>query len=404
MPSINFYFEVHQPYRIKPYSFFHIGNDPFYLDDEKNQAIVRKVGDKCYMPTTNILLELIHKYKDKFKVSFSISGVAIEQFRNWYPEVLDNFKKLADTGQVEFLAETYYHSLSSLISESEFRKQVQMHVETIQKEFGQTPTAFRNTELIYSNHVAWLAHSSGFKAILLEGADKILNWRSPNFIYRPKHTPDIKCLLKNYKLSDDIAFRFSEKSWVEHPVTADKYSRWLHNIAGDGQVINLFMDFETFGEHQWEDSGIFEFLRDLPGQVFRHPDFEFITVSEAAAKYDAVGEIETDAPVSWADIERDVSAWLGNSMQNEAFHALYELEDQINRINQPTFTDIFRKLQTSDHFYYMCTKFFNDGDVHKYFSPYFSPYDAYIYYMNVLQDLRQRLNAIEQVSVLQNTL
>jgi len=391
MPSINFYFEVHQPYRLKPYSFFEIGKNPFYLDDEKNRAIARKVGDKCYLPTTNILLDLIHKHKDKFKFSFSISGTAIEQFRNWYPEVLQNFKKLADTGNVEFLAETYYHSLSALISEEEFRTQVKMHSKLIEKEFGVRPTAFRNTELIYSNHIAWLAHSLGFETILLEGAEKILHWRSPNFVYRPAHTPEIKCLLKNYKLSDDIAFRFSEKSWVEHPVTADKYANWLHQIAGNGQVINLFMDFETFGEHQWEDSGIFDFLKDLPDKVFQHPDFEFCTVSEAAAKYEVVGEIETDIPVSWADIERDLSAWLGNSIQNEAFHALYELEKDVKKLDRPELLDIFRKLQTSDHFYYMCTKYFNDGDVHKYFSPYTSPYDAYIYFMNVLQDFRQRM-------------
>jgi len=391
MTSICFYFQVHQPYRIKDYSFFSIGHDPYYLDDKKNYEIVRKVGDKCYLPTTDILLDLIKKHKDRFQVSFSLSGVAIEQFKKWYPEVLDNFKRLADTGQVEFLAETYYHSLASLISEDEFHTQVEMHMDTIQKEFGQTPRSFRNTELIYSNHIAWLAKERGFEAILLEGADRILNWRSPNFVYTPEHSPEIRCLLKNYKLSDDIAFRFSETSWVEHPLTADKYAGWLHSIAGAGDVVNLFMDFETFGEHQWEDSGIFEFLKNLPDKVFLHPDFEFLTVSKAAHKYNKVGTIETHEPVSWADMERDLSAWLGNSMQNEAFHALYELQEEVYRKKDSDMLEIFRKLQTSDHLYYMCTKYFNDGDVHKYFNPYNSPYDAYIYFMNVLQDFRQRL-------------
>ena len=391
MTSICFYFEVHQPYRIKPYHYFNIGHDPFYLDDIKNGAIARKVGNKCYLPTTQLLLELIERYGEKFKVTFSISGVAMEQFKRYYPEVLENFKRLAQTGCVEFLAETYYHSLSSLIDEKEFRRQVKMHGDLMEKEFGQKPRSFRNTELIYSDHIAWLAADMGYETILAEGSERVLHWRSPNFVYRPEHTDSIKCMLKNYKLSDDIAFRFSEKGWAEHPLTAQKYAHWVHHIAGNGQVLNLFMDFETFGEHQWEDSGIFDFMRVLPEHIFRHPDFEFETVTGAARKHQPVGTIATTEAVSWADMERDLSAWLGNSMQREAFSALYELAEEVYACKDRELLDVYRKLQTSDHFYYMCTKYFNDGDVHKYFNPYSSPYDAYIYFMNALQDFRQRL-------------
>jgi alpha-amylase len=391
MTSICFYFQVHQPFRIKPYHLFDIGGDRGYWDDEKNRQVLIKVSEKCYMPTTNVLLDLISKYKGKFKVSFSLSGVFIEQALKWYPAVIENFKKLADTGQVEFLSETYYHSLSSLASEVEFKEQVRMHAELIKREFNYTPTTFRNTELIFSNHIAWLAGEMGFKGMLMEGAERILDWRNPNFVYQAKYYPDLKLLLKNYKLSDDIAFRFSERGWKEFPLTTEKFSTWVHATAGDAQVVNLFMDFETFGEHQWEDSGIFEFLRHLPGEIYKHPDFEFLTVSEAVAKYSAVGDIDTTDPVSWADIERDLSAWLGNSIQNEAFHSLYRLQDQVYSLKDEQILDEFRRLQTSDHFYYMCTKYFNDGDVHKYFNPFNSPYDAYIYYMNILQDFRQRL-------------
>jgi alpha-amylase len=392
MTSVCFYFQVHQPFRIKPFHFFDIGEGQDYNDDDKNRAIMRKVGEKCYIPTTDILYELTQKFKGKFKVSFSLSGIFIDQARLWYPEVLDNFKRLADTGQVEFLSETYYHSLSSLISENEFHEQVKRHADLIQKEFGQKPTVFRNTELIFSNHIAWLTNKMGFKGMLLEGSEKVLGWRQPNYVYKAKYVPELKLLLKNYKLSDDIAFRFSEKSWKEFPLTTEKFSHWVHNIAGDGNVVNLFMDFETFGEHQWADSGIFEFLRHLPEQIYKHPDFEFATLSEAIGKYEPVGEIDTHDPISWADIERDLSAWLGNNMQNEAFRAIYDLEKKVYATKDAELLETFRRLQTSDHFYYMCTKYFNDGDVHKYFNPFDSPYDAYIYYMNILQDFRQKID------------
>lgn len=389
MISICLYFEVHQPYRLKPYSFFDIGSGTDYFDQELNRTIARKVSEKCYLPATQTLLDLIKKHGEDFQCTFAISGTALEQFRDFCPDVLDNFKRLAATGQVEFLAETYYHSLSALMSEKEFRKQVRMHMDLMRQELGVNPINFRNTELIYSNHVAYLASRMGFRSILLEGTEKILGWRSPNFVYRPLYSPEIKCFLKNYRLSDDIAFRFSNKGWAEFPLNADKFSKWVHQVAGNGTVINLFMDFETFGEHQWEDTGIFAFLHDLPGKVLQHADFHFDTIGTAARKNFPVGDIDTDSPISWADSERDISAWMGNSMQREAIHALYDLEEEILAADNERLLEIWRKLQTSDHFYYMSTKYWSDGDVHKYFSPYNTPHDAYIYFMNALQDLRQ---------------
>lgn len=391
MVSICFYFEVHQPFRLRPYHFFDVGVDPHYLDEDRNREICIKVANKCYLPTNKLLLDLIKKYGADFRITFSVSGTALDQFRMYSPDTLVSFQRLADTGQVEFLNETYYHSLSALYSEREFRAQVQKHGQAVRELFGQSPVSFRNTELIYSNHIAWLARDMGFQAILLEGTEKILDWRSPNFVYAPEHTPGIKCLLKNYKLSDDIAFRFSDRNWKEWPMSADKFASWAHQVAGNGTNINLFMDFETFGEHQWEDSGIFQFLKDLPAKILRRPDFSFRTVTQVARQNEPVGTIDTHEPISWADLERDLSAWLGNSMQKEALNGIYELEEAVYASQNPDFLEIFRKLQTSDHFYYMSTKYWSDGDVHKYFSPYSTPHDAYIYYMNVLHDFRQRL-------------
>ncbi|MCB1316586.1 MAG: glycoside hydrolase family 57 protein [Leptospiraceae bacterium] len=400
MTSICLYFEIHQPFRIKPFHFFDIGNidGPYdYFDQDRNRSILNKVSAKSYRPATDLLLDLVHRHSGDFRFTLSVSGLALEQFQMWDPYIVDNLKRLADTGHVEFLAETYYHSLSSLYSEREFREQVYMHIRAMQKVIGYTPHSFRNTELIYSNHIAWLAASMGFQSILMEGADRVLGWRSPNFPYQAKYNPEIKCMLKNYSLSDDIAFRFGEKNWREWPLTADKFSRWAHEIAGNGTVLNLFMDFETLGEHQWADTGIFDFLESLPGSLLRHPDFSFSTVSEAVKRWPVVGEIDTNDPISWADTERDVTAWLGNNMQRQAAEALYELTEQVYATGDAALLDVFRKLQTSDHFYYMCTKWFSDGDVHKYFSPYNSPHDAYVYYMNVLHDLRQRAEHIQLV-------
>lgn len=398
MASVCLYFHVHQPHRLKRYRIFEIGNDRNYFADESdsalnNQATFKKVAEKCYLPANALLLKLLERYPD-FKISFSITGVFLEQAKQWSPETLDSFKKLVDTGRVEIIGETYHHTLAFLYSRSEFEEQVKEHSRVIQEEFGLMPRVFRNTELIYSNDVAEAARDMGFSAILAEGADRVLEWRSPNYVYRPEGVKDIKLLLKNYRLSDDVAFRFSEKAWKEWPLTANKFARWVHDINGSGEVVNLFMDFETFGEHQWKDTGIFEFLEELPHEIYKHPDNDFVTPGEAARRYAPRGEISMPDYVSWADLERDVSAWLGNEMQLDAAKTLYDLEQDIVALDDKVLRDDWRKLQTSDHFYYMCTKWLADGDVHTYFSPYESPYEAFMSYMNVLHDVQLRIQEL----------
>lgn len=386
MVNICFYFQVHQPYRLKKYSFFDIGHVHFYEDEELNRNILLKVATKCYLPTNAILLELIKKYGQAFKVAFSISGIAIEQFKRYSPSTLDSFKRLADTGCVEFINETYYHSLSYFFSKPEFMSQVKMHNQLIQTEFGQNPTTFRNTELIYNNELAKTVESLGYKTILLEGADKILGWKSPNFVYRPQGCEHLKALMRNYQLSDDIAFRFSNRDWQDYPLTADKYAHWLHQLNGQAQVINLFMDYETFGEHQWSDSGIFDFLWAFPENAFKHPDYKFATPAEVSKEIKPIATFDCPDFISWADMERDLSAWLGNDLQKDALNAIYLLEDKVKASGNENLLSTWRKLLISDHFYYMCTKWFSDGDVHKYFNPYDSPYSAYLYFQNVMND------------------
>ncbi|MEO8149907.1 MAG: polysaccharide deacetylase family protein [Bacteroidia bacterium] len=394
MPSICFYFQVHQPYRLKEYTFFDIGYDHHYENEELNRRILNKVADKCYIPTNKLMLELIKKHKGKFKIAYSLSGVVLEQFEKWRPDVLQSFVELGETGCVEFLSETYTHSLSFLYSKSEFERQVLMHREKIEKLFNQTPKVFRNTELIYYNELAKYAEDMGFKGIICEGVDRLLAGRSPNYLYQAPNVTKIKSLLKNYRLSDDIAFRFSDKGWVEHPLTADKFAGWVHDVAGNGDVINLFMDYETFGEHQWEESGVFEFMRHMPDEVIKHKDFDFLTPSEVVDKYPVRGIYDTHLPVSWADTERDLSAWLSNSMQEEAMGKIYSFEADVKALNNKDLLAAWSRLLTSDHFYYMSTKYWADGDVHKYFSPYNSPYDAYIFYMNAIADLEIRLKKL----------
>jgi alpha-amylase len=391
MVSVCFYFQVHQPFRLRNYSVFDIGNSTDYFDEKKNKDIMHKVAKKCYLPANKTMLDLINRHNGNFKISYSLSGVAIEQFEKYCPEVLDSFMDLNDTGCVEFLNETYYHSLSFLHSKEEFKEQIIMHKKKIRSLFNQRPIVFRNTELIFNNELANLIQRMGYKGILAEGADHILGWRSPNFLYTAKTAPKLKMLLKNYKLSDDIAFRFSNRGWNEWPLTVDKYTRWVNSINGNGNVLNLFMDYETFGEHQWEDTGIFNFLNHLPEEILKHPDNNFITPSEAIKKYNPVSELDIHSPVSWADIERDTSAWDGNKMQQSAIQKIYLAEGMVKRSGNRELIEKWRKLQTSDHFYYMCTKWFNDGDVHKYFNPYENPYDAFITFMNILNDVNLRL-------------
>lgn len=397
MVSVCFYFQVHQPYRMKHYRVFDIGKDENYFDEEKNKKILQKVAQKCYIPTTKKLLELLKKHRE-FKVSFSFSGVVLEQLEKYSPETIDLFKQAVKTGRVEILAETYYHSLSFLYSKEEFIKQVKMHETKINRLFGYKPKIFRNTELIYNNELAKFMEDLGYKGIITEGADHILGWKSPNFIYQPVGTEKIKLLLKNYKLSDDIAFRFSSKEWKEWPLTAEKFSKWISDINGNGTNINLFMDYETFGEHQWEDTGIFDFLSNLPSELLKHPNNNFKTPSELIKENEPVGRIDIPNFISWADVERDLTAWIGNPIQNSALKRIYELEKRIIKSKKKGLMENWRKLTTSDHFYYMCTKWFNDGDVHKYFSPYESPYDAFISFMNILEDIELRLNEKRKIN------
>jgi len=389
MPSVCFYFQVHQPSRLRHYTVF--DENDHYFDDYKNGSICRKVANKCYLPANRLLLDTIRRFDGRFKIAYSVTGTLLEQLDRYSPEVMSTFDALAETGCVEFLAETYYHSLSFLYSREEFTEQVNKHIEAINYLFGQTPRIFRNTELIYNNELAALIESMDcFDAIITEGADHILGYRSPNFVYQPNGCEKLKLLLKNYSLSDDIAFRFSNRDWAQWPLTADKFARWVGNVNGNGNVVNLFMDYETFGEHQWEDTGIFDFMRHLPQEILRHPDNDFKTPSEVVQCYNRIVTVDVPLIISWPDTERDLSAWLGNAMQSNAIHELYRLEKQIKKTNDEKIIADWRKLQASDHFYYMCTKYFADGDVHKYFNPYDSPYDSYINFMNVLGNLHSR--------------
>lgn len=400
MRTICLYFQVHQPFRFRRYRFFDIGNEHYYYDDYTNESILRKVSEKCYLPANKILLNLIRKFDGKFKIAMSISGIAMDQMELYAPDVLDSFRKLAETGCVEFLAETNAHSLVALKDEDEFRSQVAEHVGKVEKHFGQTPKVFRNTELIYSDEIGAMVARMGYQAMLTEGAKHILGWKSPNYLYCNAINPKLKVLLKNFKLSDDIAFRFSNNGWEEYPLTTEKYVSWLKQIKKDEETVNLFMDYETFGEHQWEETGIFDFLKALPEAVFASSDFTFSTPSEVVSDLQVVSSVHVPHPISWADEERDLTAWLGNELQEEAFNRLYDLKDKLKKVEDPVIQKDWDYLQVSDHFYYMCTKFFSDGAVHSYFNPYDTPYDAFINYMNVLSDFTLRVNsAVPQTDV-----
>lgn len=392
MPSICFYFQVHQPYRLRHYSFFDIGQDHFYEDAEVNRTILDKVAQKCYLPMNELLLKMIRRWEGRFRVAFSLSGVAMDQFEEYQPEILDSFRALVDTGCVELLSETYAHSLAALYDPDEFRAQVALHDELIKKHFGATPRVFRNTELTYRNDIARMVEDMGYEAILTEGADHILGWRSPNYMYQPSSCTKLKLLLKNYRLSDDIAFRFSNRGWDQWPLTAEKFAGWAHAVNGAGELINLFMDYETFGEHQWAETGIFDFMEALPAAVFADPNFDFVTPSQAAERYSPIARIDVPNAISWADVERDLTAWIGNDMECDAIETVYSLKEKVLADGDEGIVRTWRRLQTSDHFYYMCTKWFSDGDVHKYFNPYGTPYDAYINYMNVLSDFKMTLD------------
>jgi alpha-amylase len=394
--GIVLYMHVHQPWRIRQYSIFDTAERHDYFNeqspdtDRNNERVLRKVADKSYRPM-NALLEKLLAVHPEFKVSLSITGTFIEQAEQWTPDIIESFQRLVATGRVEIVSETYYHSLAFFYDRAEFERQVEIHRQKVRELFGVETSVFRNTELAYNNELAKWADDYGFKGILAEGWDPILGWRSPNHVYKPPGTESIRLLLKNYKLSDDLAFRFSDKNWEQWPLMADTYNEWANASIENSPIINLFMDYETFGEHQWSDTGIFGFFEAFVDKWLSHPDNTFYTVSDAINTHEPVDEVDMPYTVTWADSERDLTAWLGNSMQQEALGYLYALGDDILRTRDISLIADWRKLQTSDHVYYMCTKWFNDGDVHAYFSPYDSPYDAFLYFMNALRDIRYRL-------------
>ncbi len=393
MPSICLYFEVHQPIRLNHFSVFDIGAknnlSSSYFNNKLNQEIFEKVAKKCYLPTNKLLYELIRRYDGEFRVSFSLTGTFIEYCDQFMPEVLDSFIELFETGAVDIIEETYYHSLSSLYDDlDEFEEQVNMHRQIMKNKFHYEPIIFRNTETIYDNRIAKKIADMGYKGIITEGTSAILKGRSPNYLYKPINA-DLKVLLRNFKLSDDIGFRFSTQSWSEYPLTADKYAQWLSGCEGD--IVNLFIDYETFGEHQWIETGIFEFLKHLPAEIRKHKNLDFVMVGEAIERYNTVGEIDSPQAISWADEDRNVSTWLGNDMQIACFNELKNIGKQIRPNADKNLLKAWRNLQTSDHLYYCSTKGLADGDVHAYFSPYESPYEGFINFMNILQDLKQKI-------------
>ena len=392
--GIVLYLHVHQPWRVRNYDIFDVASKHNYFSesaspDQDNELIFHKIADKSYKPMNHLLEKLLNDHPD-FKVSLSITGTFIEQAEQFDPGILDSFRRLVDTGRVEILSETYHHSLAFFYDRNEFEAQVERHRQKIREVFGVETKVFRNTELAYNNELANWADDHGFNGIIAEGWDDVLGWRSPNYVYRPVNTGNIKLLMKNYRLSDDIAFRFSDRGWADWPLTADKYHRWASTALEDAPLLNLFMDYETFGEHQWAEDGIFEFFEQFVRHWVSRPDQKFYTISEAIEANEPQGEISVTQTVTWADSERDLSAWLGNNLQHEAMKYIYDMTERVLRTGDGQLIDDWRKLQTADHVYYMSTKHADDGSIHSYFSPYSSPYEAFLNYMNAIRDIRWR--------------
>jgi alpha-amylase len=351
--AVCLYFQVHQPFRLRRYRFFEMGHEHYYYDDFMNESIIRKITSNCYLPANKLILDLINKHKGKFRVTFSLTGIVIDQFRLYAPEMLASFRELAETGCVEFLDETNSHSLASLINREKFERQVIIHREKIKEYLGYEPTSIRNTELIYSDEIgSWMA-DMGYKAAVTEGAKHIMGWKSPNYLYCNAINPRLKVLLRNYTLSDDIAFRFSNRSWSSYPLTAEKYASWLKGLGASSEIINIFMDYETIGEHQKEETGIFDFLKHLPDAVIKKTPFSFMTVSEVADQFQPVALLHVPSPISWADEERDLTAWMGNELQTAAVTKLYSLADRVGQCSDEQLNRDWTYLQSSDHFYYM---------------------------------------------------
>src|SRR5512133_211262 len=394
MRTICLYFQIHQPFRLKRYRFFNIGNDHYYYDDYLNESIISRIAERSFLQANKVISQMIKEFGSQFKVAFSISGVTLDQFELYAPEVIESFVKLSKTGSVEFLAETYSHSLVALKNKDEFIKQVNDHRDKIKQLFNQEPKVFRNTELIYSDKIGADVAEMGFTTMLTEGARHVLGWKSPNYMYCNSINPRLKVLLRNFRISDDLAFRFSNKAWSEYPLTAEKFAGWLKKLDKKEETVNLFIDYETFGEHQWMESGIFDFLRALPRAIYQSTNFSFSTPGEIASQLLPISTISVPYPISWADEERDLTAWLGNELQVDAFNRLYSLTDKVHRCADDKIQKDWRYLQSSDHFYYMSTKFFTTGATQAYFNPYENPYEAYINYMNVLSDFSIRVNAL----------
>lgn len=400
--TLCFYFQIHLPFQLRRYRFFDIGNSHQYYDEFNMRNYLSKIVEQSYLPMNKVLLDIIKEYGNKFKVAFSITGETIEQLEKYAPHVLDSFKELAATGSVEFICETYSHSLAFLKDEKELERQLKKQAETIEKYFDQKPKTARLTGLMYSDLIGERVAKLGFKAIVTEGAKHVLGWKSPNYVYSNANNPDLNVLLRNFHLSDDIAYRFSDRSWSEWPVTSEKFVNWLDKVDEKEEVVNLFMDYITFGNRHPRSTGIFEFMRYLPKEIFKHDKFEFLTPSEVIKKHKAVGPVHVPYPISWSEEERDLSVWLGNDLQHDAFTSLCDLGEKIRFVNDQELTQDWERLQDSDHYYYMCTKWMSDASSRRFNSVYSSPYDAYINYMNVLSDLISRVNdaVIEKIGLL----
>lgn len=393
MKTICFYFQIHQPFRLKRYRFFDIGNDHYYYDDFQNEEIIRRIAEKTYLPANRAIMDMIKSSGGKFKVAFSISGTALEQMEIYTPEVIDSFKELAQTGNVEFLAETYSHSLSSVGDEDEFMLQVKKHKEKIYSLFGVKPKVFRNTELIYSDDISDMVYRMGFRGMLTEGAKHVLGWKSPNYIYNSSTQPQLKLLLRNNRFSEDLSMRFSNYNWSEYPLTADKYITWIASTPESEQIINLFMNYEVLGTLNQAGTGVFEFFKALP-RFAAEKGISFSTPSEVFALLKPVGSVSVPYPMSWVDEEKDCSSWLGNVLQQDAFRKINEIGERVRLSNNKRILQDWAYLQSSDHFYYMNTKRGHVG-----FSPYENAYDAFNNYMNVLSDFVVRVTALFPTSI-----
>ena len=398
--SICIYFQIHHPERLRKYQFFDIGKKHNYFDNYANRSELEDLAEHCYLPANALLLELINKYKGKFKVAFSITGSAIDQLEMHTPEVIRSFQELAQTGSVEFLAETYSHSLASLSDDTdEFEQQVKRHTTAIKQLFGKKPVTFRNTSLIYSDAIGERVAKLGFKTMLTDGAKHVLGWKSPNFVYKNAIDENLNLLLKNSKLSDDIAIRFSDRNWSEYPLTSEKYISWVKNSLQDSEVLNLFMNYEVIGYYNNAQSGIFDFLRYFITYMMEDDNYQFLLPKEVAKKYPAKDVLPVPYPISWTDEERDTTSWLGNELQKEAFRELFKIQGEVRKKKNADLIDDYTRLQASEHFYFMRTKLFSGADYHKYRLPYDSPYEAFINYMNVLSDFIERCKPHEQEEV-----